>query len=102
METRLSLSPRGMANAISAITGADSDLAVLPPPSPLLALVAGTVVVVAALAVVPASLGGPQSVTEARSIHAVDATSLGTQRPGRRSLSGMNPPLPYPSGYPRR
>jgi ABC-type lipoprotein release transport system permease subunit len=50
--------------AINAITGGDSDRATLPPLWQLLALVAGTVLVVAALTAVPARLGGRRPVTE--------------------------------------
>jgi ABC-type lipoprotein release transport system permease subunit len=50
--------------AINAITGGNSDRATLPPLWQLLALVAGTVLVVAALTAVPARLGGRRPVTE--------------------------------------
>jgi ABC-type lipoprotein release transport system permease subunit len=50
--------------AITAITGGDSDRATLPPRWQLLAVVAGTVIVVAALTAVPARLGGRRPVTE--------------------------------------
>ena len=50
--------------AINAITGGDSDRATLPSLWQLLALVAGTVLVVAALTAVPARLGGRRPVTE--------------------------------------
>ncbi len=50
--------------AINAITGGDSHRATLPPLWQLLALVAGTVLVVAALTTVPARLGGRRPVTE--------------------------------------
>jgi putative ABC transport system permease protein len=58
--------PGGFAlfHAINAITGGDSDRATLPPLWQLLALVAGTVLVVAALTAVPARLGGRRPVTE--------------------------------------
>jgi len=51
-------------HAINAITGGDSDRATLPPLWQLLALVAGTVLVVAGLTAVPARLGGRRPVTE--------------------------------------
>jgi putative ABC transport system permease protein len=50
--------------AINAITGGDSDGATLPPRWQLLAVVLATVLVVAALAAVPARLGGRRPVTE--------------------------------------
>jgi ABC-type lipoprotein release transport system permease subunit len=50
--------------AINAITGGDSDRATLPSLWQLLAVVAGTVIVVAALTAVPARLGGRRPVTE--------------------------------------
>jgi energy-coupling factor transporter ATP-binding protein EcfA2 len=50
---------------INAITGGDSHKATLPSLWQLLALVAGTVLVVAALTAVPARLGGHRIVTEA-------------------------------------
>jgi ABC-type lipoprotein release transport system permease subunit len=50
--------------AINAITGGDSHRATLPSLWQLLALVAGTVLVVAALTAVPARLGGRRPVTE--------------------------------------
>jgi ABC-type lipoprotein release transport system permease subunit len=50
--------------AINAITGGDSDRATLPSLWQLLALVAGTVLVVAALTAVPARLGGRRPATE--------------------------------------
>jgi ABC-type lipoprotein release transport system permease subunit len=50
--------------AIIAITGGDSDRATLPSLWQLLAVVAGTVIVVAALTAVPARLGGRRPVTE--------------------------------------
>jgi putative ABC transport system permease protein len=50
--------------AINAITGGDRDRATLPPLWQLLALVAGTVLVVAALTAVPARVGGRRPVTE--------------------------------------
>jgi putative ABC transport system permease protein len=50
--------------AINAITGGDSDRATLPSLWQLLALVAGTVLVVAALTAVPSRLGGRRPVTE--------------------------------------
>ena len=50
--------------AINAITGGDSDGATLPSLWQLLAVVAGTVIVVAALTAVPARLGGRRPVTE--------------------------------------
>jgi ABC-type lipoprotein release transport system permease subunit len=58
--------PGGFAlfHAITAITGGDSDRATLPPLWQLLALVLGTVIVVAALTAVPARLGGRRPVTE--------------------------------------
>jgi ABC-type lipoprotein release transport system permease subunit len=58
--------PGGFAlfHAINAITGGDSDRATLPSLWQLLALVAGTVLVVAALTAVPARLGGRRPVTE--------------------------------------
>jgi putative ABC transport system permease protein len=58
--------PGGFAlfHAISAITGGDSDRVTLPPFWQLLALVAGTVSVVAALTAVPARLGGRRPVIE--------------------------------------
>jgi putative ABC transport system permease protein len=62
----LGVFPGGFAlfHAITAITGGDSDRATLPPLWQLLALVAGTVIVVAALTAVPARLGGRRPVTE--------------------------------------
>jgi putative ABC transport system permease protein len=51
-------------HAINAITGGDSDRATLPPLWQLLTLVAGTVLVVAALTAVPARLGGRFPVAE--------------------------------------
>jgi putative ABC transport system permease protein len=54
----------GLFAAIIAITGGDSDKATFPPLWQLLALVAGTVLVVAALTAVPARLGGRRPVTE--------------------------------------
>jgi hypothetical protein len=58
--------PGGFAlfHAINAITGGDSNRATLPPLWQLLALVAGTVLVVAALTAVPARLGGRRPVTQ--------------------------------------
>jgi uncharacterized membrane-anchored protein len=58
--------PGGLAlfAAINAITGGDSDRATLPSFWQRLALVAGTVIVVAALTAVPARLGGRRPVTE--------------------------------------
>jgi putative ABC transport system permease protein len=50
--------------AIIAITGGDGDKATLPSLWQLLAVVAGTVLVVAALTAVPARLGGRRPVTE--------------------------------------
>jgi ABC-type lipoprotein release transport system permease subunit len=50
--------------AINAITGGDSDRATLPSLWQRLAVVAGTVIVVAALTAVPARLGGRRPVTE--------------------------------------
>jgi ABC-type lipoprotein release transport system permease subunit len=50
--------------AINAITGGDSDRATLPSLWQLLAVVAGTVIVVAALTAVPARLAGRRPVTE--------------------------------------
>jgi ABC-type lipoprotein release transport system permease subunit len=50
--------------AINAITGGDSDRATLPSLWQLLAVVAATVIVVAALTAVPARLGGRRPVTE--------------------------------------
>jgi putative ABC transport system permease protein len=50
--------------AINAITGGDSDRATLPSLWQLLALVAGTVLVVALLTTIPARLGGRRPVTE--------------------------------------
>jgi ABC-type lipoprotein release transport system permease subunit len=50
--------------AINAITGGDSDRATLPPLWQLLALVAGTVLVVALLTTIPARLGGRRPVGE--------------------------------------
>ena len=50
--------------AINAITGGDSDKATLPSLWQLLAVVAGTVIVVAALTAVPARLGGHRAVTD--------------------------------------
>src|SRR5512133_889980 len=50
--------------AINAITGGDSDKATLPSLWQLLAVVTGTVLVVAALTAVPARLGGRRPVTE--------------------------------------
>jgi putative ABC transport system permease protein len=62
----LGVFPGGFAlfHAINAITGGDSDRATLPSLWQLLALVAGTVLVVAALTAVPARLGGRRPVTE--------------------------------------
>jgi ABC-type lipoprotein release transport system permease subunit len=62
----LGVFPGGFAlfHAITAITGGDSDRATLPPLWQLLALVAGTVLVVAALTAVPARLGGRRPVTQ--------------------------------------
>lgn len=62
----LGVFPGGFAlfHAINAITDGDSDNATLPPLWQLLALVAGTVLVVAALTAVPARLGGRRPVTE--------------------------------------
>jgi ABC-type lipoprotein release transport system permease subunit len=62
----LGVFPGGFAlfHAITAITGGDSDRATLPSLWQLLALVAGTVIVVAALTAVPARLGGRRPVTE--------------------------------------
>ncbi len=59
--------PGGFAlfHAINAVTGGDSDRATLPSLWQLLALVAGTVLVVAALTAIPAHLGGRRPVTEA-------------------------------------
>jgi ABC-type lipoprotein release transport system permease subunit len=59
--------PGGFAlfQAINAITGGNSDRATLPPLWQLLALVAGTVLVVALLTIIPARLGGRRPVTEA-------------------------------------
>jgi hypothetical protein len=58
--------PGGFAlfHAINAITSGDSDRATLPPLWHLLALLAGTLFVVAALTVVPARLGGHRPATE--------------------------------------
>jgi ABC-type lipoprotein release transport system permease subunit len=58
--------PGGFAlfHAINAITGGDSDRATLPPLWQLLALVAGTVFMVALLTTIPARLGGRRPVTE--------------------------------------
>jgi ABC-type lipoprotein release transport system permease subunit len=58
--------PGGFAlfHAINAITRGDSDRATLPPLWQLLTLVAGTVLVVAALTAVPARLGARRAVTE--------------------------------------
>ena len=58
--------PGGFAlfHAINAITGGDSDRATLPPLWQLLALVAGTVLVVALLTSIPARLGARRPVTE--------------------------------------
>lgn len=58
--------PGGFAlfHAINAITGGDSDMATFPPLWQLLALVAGTGLVVAALTTVPARLGGRRPVTQ--------------------------------------
>jgi putative ABC transport system permease protein len=58
--------PGGFAlfHAINAITGGDSSRATLPPLWQLMALVAGTVVIVAVLTAIPARLGGRRSVTE--------------------------------------
>jgi ABC-type lipoprotein release transport system permease subunit len=50
--------------AINAITGGDRDRATLPSLWQLLAVVAGTVIVVAALTAIPARLGGRRPVTE--------------------------------------
>jgi len=62
----LGVFPGGLAlfAAINAITGGDSDRATLPSLWQLLAVVAGTVIVVAALTAVPARLGGRRPVTE--------------------------------------
>ena len=62
----LGIFPGGFAlfAAINAITGADSDRATLPSLWQLLAVVLATVIVVAALAAVPARLGGHRPVTE--------------------------------------
>jgi ABC-type lipoprotein release transport system permease subunit len=62
----LGVFPGGFAlfHAITAATGGDSDRATLPPLWQLLALVAGTVLVVAALTAVPARLGGRRPVTQ--------------------------------------
>ncbi|MFC4114382.1 hypothetical protein [Nonomuraea zeae] len=51
--------------AVNAITGGDGDRATLPAPWQLLALVLATVLVAAALASVPARLGGRRPVAEA-------------------------------------
>ncbi|MFL6140547.1 MAG: FtsX-like permease family protein [Labedaea sp.] len=51
-------------HAINTITGGDSDQVTLPSLWQLLALVAGTVLVVAALTAVPARIGGRRPVTE--------------------------------------
>jgi putative ABC transport system permease protein len=61
----LGVFPGGFAlfTAINAITGGDSDRATLPSLWQLLAVVAGTVIVVAALTAVPARLGGRRPVT---------------------------------------
>jgi len=58
--------PGGLAlfHAINVITGGDSDRATLPPLWQLLALVAGTVLVVTALTAVPARLGARRPVTQ--------------------------------------
>lgn len=58
--------PGGFAlfHTINAITGGDSDRATLPPLWQLLALVAGTVLVVALLTTIPARLGGRRPVTQ--------------------------------------
>jgi putative ABC transport system permease protein len=58
--------PGGFAlfRAVNAIAGGDSDRAMLPPLWQLLALIAGTVLVVALLTAVPARLGGRRPVTE--------------------------------------
>jgi putative ABC transport system permease protein len=58
--------PGGFAlfHAINVLAGGDSDRVTLPPLWQLLALVAGTVLVVAALTAVPARLGGRRPVTE--------------------------------------
>jgi len=58
--------PGGFAlfTAINAITGGDRDRATLPSLWQLLAVVAGTVMVVAALTAIPARLGGRRPVTE--------------------------------------
>jgi hypothetical protein len=50
--------------AINAVTGGDSGRATLPSLWQRLAVVAGTVIVVAALTAVPARLGGRRPVTE--------------------------------------
>jgi ABC-type lipoprotein release transport system permease subunit len=62
----LGVFPGGLAlfHAINAITGGDSGRATLPSLWQLLALVAGTVLVVAALTAIPAYVGGRRSVTE--------------------------------------
>jgi ABC-type lipoprotein release transport system permease subunit len=62
----LGVFPGGFAlfHAITAATGGDSDRATLPPLWQLLALVAGTALVVAALTAVPARLGGRRPVTQ--------------------------------------
>jgi ABC-type lipoprotein release transport system permease subunit len=62
----LGIFPGGFAlfAAINAITGGDRDRATLPSLWQLLAVVAGTVIVVAALTAVPARLGGRRPVTE--------------------------------------
>jgi ABC-type lipoprotein release transport system permease subunit len=62
----LGVFPGGLAlfAAINAITGGDSDRATLPSLWQLLAVVAGTVLLVAALTAVPARLGGRRPVTE--------------------------------------
>jgi putative ABC transport system permease protein len=62
----LGVFPGGLAlfAAINAITGGDPDRATLPSPWQRLAVVAGTVIVVAALTAVPARLGGRRPVTE--------------------------------------
>jgi ABC-type lipoprotein release transport system permease subunit len=62
----LGVFPGGFAlfHAINAITGGDSDRATFPPLWQLLALVAGTVFVVALLTTIPARLGGRRPVTE--------------------------------------
>jgi putative ABC transport system permease protein len=62
----LGVCPGGFAlfYAINAITGGDSDRATFPPLWQLLALVAGTVIMVALLTAIPARLGGRRPVTD--------------------------------------